>query len=144
MQTIFHFAGLSRCSRLPLIEQCEDVGDCLVPVIFIRTKWKKWHEAPDSSLGLRNPRSCEGVNGLLEAFIRTNILSLRQKKLLRLLPLWVWDVRVESLTRWEPLHAQWTRLQALQICLAATASDFVGHGRRWENLFTATQHQICL
>lgn len=41
MQTIFHFAGLSRCSRLPRIEPCEDVSDRLVPVIFIRTR--KWH-----------------------------------------------------------------------------------------------------
>lgn len=41
MLTIFHFAALSRCSRLPRIEPCEDVSDCLVPVIFIRTR--KWH-----------------------------------------------------------------------------------------------------
>lgn len=47
------------------------------------------------------------------------------KKLLCLLPLW--DVGVDSLTRWEPLHKQWTRLQALEPRRAVLGELVYGH-----------------
>lgn len=140
MQTIFHFAGLSRCRDCLQLNQVKMSVRLYCACDFI---WpKKWRiKLQTPQWDYETQRAYGGGNGLLDAFSRTKILCLRQKKLLRLLPLWVWDVGVDSLIRWDPLHKQWTRPRALQIrfvslsfSTAAAASNFVGDGRqRWEN-----------
>lgn len=134
MQTIFHFAGLSRCRDCLQLNQVKMSVrlSCACDFIWAK-KWRIKLQTPQWDYETQRAR--RKGNGLLEAFSRTKILCLRQKKLLRLPPLWVWDVGVDSLTRWHPLHKQWTRPRALQIRLVSL-SFFDGRRsfqfrRRW-------------
>lgn len=79
MQTIFHFAGLSRCRDCLQLNQVKMSVRQSCACDFIRAK--KWR------IKLRTPqwdyetqRARRKGNGLLEAFSRTKILCLRQKK----------------------------------------------------------------